>query len=47
MDHKREHRNIGQMQNETEIQAKKKADCKKFGFLGSQIEGRDYDDYLV
>ena len=32
------------MMNEREIQAKKKADCKKFGFFGSQMEGRDYKD---
>ena len=34
----------GKMQNEREIQAKKKADCKELGFLGSQMEGRDYED---
>ena len=33
----------GKMQNEREIQAKKKADCKELGVFRCQMEGRDYE----
>ena len=34
----------GKMQNEREIQAKKKADCKGLGVFWSKMEGRDHEN---